>query len=92
MRTFLIAAIILVVIAIFVIASPFVNVTQNEAGSPPSIEAGDDGITATAGEAPSFEVETGSVKMGDDSIEIETADAGDDESTGDEVVTAPAAP
>ena len=95
MRNILIVAMILVLIAILVVASPMLDVRQDEAGTLPSVEASEDGITAQPGEAPSFEVETGSVKMGDDSIEIETAksaNAPEEDADGETGNETPAAP
>ena len=95
MRNILIVAMILVLIAILVVASPMLDVRQSEPGSLPSVETSEDGITAQPGEAPSFEVETGSVKMGDDSIEIQTAqgaNAADDDAAVESEPTTPSAP
>ena len=95
MRNILIVAMILVLIAILVVASPMLDVRQSEPGSLPSVETSEDGITAQPGDAPSFEVETGSVKMGDDSIEIQTAEganAADDQPEAEPDAATPTAP
>ena len=56
--------VIVVLVAIAAIATGFVDINQIRGTQPPQISATANGVTAKGGQAPAFEVETGSVKVG----------------------------
>lgn len=64
MRAILLILILAIVAAIAAIATGFVNVSQTQQGRIPSLEANDGSIRAKSGQAPRFDVETGSVGVG----------------------------
>lgn len=64
MRAVLLFVIVAIVVIIGALASGFVDVRQIRAGSAPSITATRIAVTAKGGQAPAFDVETGSVKVG----------------------------
>ena len=57
----LIVALVLIVIAV---ATGYLNIRQIRGGSPPAITATRNSVSASGGQAPAFDVETGSVKVG----------------------------
>lgn len=64
MRILILILIIGVVIVIGGVATGFLNVSQIRSGKAPEVIATKNGITARGGQAPAFDVETGSVKVG----------------------------
>jgi len=64
MRTVLIILILAIVVVIGGIASGFINVNQIRGAKAPQISATGNGVVAKGGQAPAFDVETGSVKVG----------------------------
>ena len=64
MRAFLALMIVAVLLVAGAIATGFVNVWQTRGGAPPTITATPKSVSAKGGQAPAFEVETGSVKVG----------------------------
>jgi hypothetical protein len=62
------AVIFILIIAVFVIvgaiATGFLNINQIRGAKAPEVTATSNGVTAKGGQAPAFEVETGSVKVG----------------------------
>ena len=64
MRAVLLILIIAVVAVIVAIASGFVDINQIRGARAPQVAATQNGVTAKGGQAPAFEVETGSVKVG----------------------------
>src|SRR5213592_2339861 len=64
MRAILVILILGVLIAIAALASGFVQLNQTRGVQPPSVAATRNGVTAKGGQAPAFDVETGSVKVG----------------------------
>lgn len=64
MRAVILILIIVVVVLIAALATGFLNVNRTQTAEVPRISASHDGITATGGQAPGFDVETGSVKVG----------------------------
>ena len=63
MRAILVILIALVVVVIAAVATGFVDINQIR-GKAPQVTATGNGITAKGGEAPAFDVQTGSVKVG----------------------------
>ena len=64
MRAILLILILAVVILIAAIASGFVEISQTRPGEVPRIESSDGTIRAREGQAPAFDVDTGSVEVG----------------------------
>ena len=64
MRAVLLVLIIAVVAIILALASGFLNINQIRGVEAPEVAATGNGITAEGGQAPAFDVETGSVKVG----------------------------
>jgi hypothetical protein len=64
MRAVLIVLIIAVIAIIAAVATGFVNINQIRGAKAPDVTATRNGVTAKGGQAPAFDVETGSVKVG----------------------------
>ena len=64
MRAVIFILIILVILALIAIWTGFVDINQIRGAKAPQISATHNGITAKGGQAPAFDVETGSVKVG----------------------------
>ena len=62
------AVIFIVIIAVLVVlaglATGYININQIRGAQAPQIAATHNGVTAKGGQAPAFDVETGSVKIG----------------------------
>jgi hypothetical protein len=63
-RTIFFILILAVLALIAAIATGFLDVRQTQSAQVPEISASGNGVTATGGQAPSFDVETGSVSVG----------------------------
>ena len=64
MRAVLLVLILAVVVIIGAVATGFLDINQVRGARAPDISASGDGVTATGGQAPSFDIETGSVGVG----------------------------
>ena len=64
LRTIVFILIIVVILVIAGIASGLVDINQIRGAKAPQISATSNGVTAKGGQAPAFDVETGSVKVG----------------------------
>jgi uncharacterized membrane protein len=64
MRAVLLVLILAVVVIIGAVATGFVNIKQLRGAQAPDINASGNGVTATGGQTPSFDIETGSVGVG----------------------------
>jgi hypothetical protein len=64
MRAVIIILIIAIVALIGALASGFLSIDQVRGGRAPQVDASGKGVSATGGQAPAFEVQTGSVKVG----------------------------
>ena len=64
MRAILLVLILAVVVIIGAVATGFLNINQIRGARAPEIDASRNGVTATGGQAPSFDIETGSVGVG----------------------------
>jgi len=64
MRAVLFVLIVAVIVIGAAIATGFVNIAQIRAGQAPQVSASRNGVSAKGGQAPAFDVETGSVKVG----------------------------
>ena len=64
MRAVILILVILILAVIGAIASGFLDIKQIRGAEAPEITATSNGITAKGGQAPAFDVETGTVKVG----------------------------
>ena len=64
MRAILLVLILAVVVLIGAVATGFINISQIRGARAPDISASSNGVTASGGQAPSFDIETGSVGVG----------------------------
>lgn len=64
MRFILFILIIAVIAIIVALATGFLDVNQIRGGKAPQVSASRNGVTAKGGQAPAFDVETGSVSVG----------------------------
>jgi hypothetical protein len=62
MRVILFVLILAVVAVIAAVATGYLNISQTRPAKVPQVSAGN-GVTATGGQTPAFDVETGSVKV-----------------------------
>ena len=64
MRTVILVLILAIVAIIIALATGFLNINQIRGAKAPEVAATGNGVVARGGQAPSFDVETGSVKVG----------------------------
>jgi hypothetical protein len=64
MRALLLILIVAVVAILIALASGFLNINQTREGKVPAVSTTGNGVTASGGQTPAFDVETGSVKVG----------------------------
>jgi hypothetical protein len=64
MRAVLFVLIVAILLIVAAIATGFLNINQIRGGKAPQVATTSNGVTAKGGQAPAFEVETGSVKVG----------------------------
>lgn len=64
MRAIILVLVIALVALIAAIATGFVDINQIRGAKAPQVSATHNGVVAKGGEAPAFDVETGSVKVG----------------------------
>jgi len=64
MRSVILILLLVIVAIIAAIATGYVNINQTRGAKPPQISATGNGVVARGGQAPAFDVETGSVKVG----------------------------
>jgi hypothetical protein len=64
MRAILLILIIAAIAIIVALATGFLDVNQIRGAKAPQVSATRNGVTATGGQAPAFDVETGSVSVG----------------------------
>jgi len=64
MRAVLVVLIIAVILVIIAIATGFLNINQIRGAKAPQVSATTNGVVTKGGQAPAFDVETGSVKVG----------------------------
>ena len=72
MRAILLILIVAIVAVIAAIASGFVDISQTRAAKAPTVSATTNGITASGGQSPQFQVETGSVQVGSGATNVTT--------------------
>ena len=64
MRAVLLVLIVAVVAIIIAVATGFLNINQIRGAQAPQVSATSNGVVAKGGQAPAFDVQTGSVKVG----------------------------
>ena len=64
MRAVIFVLILVILVVIAGIATGFLNINQIRGAQTPQISATGNGVTAKGGQAPAFDVQTGSVKVG----------------------------
>jgi hypothetical protein len=64
MRAVLLALILVLILLIGAVATGFLDINQIRGAKAPQVATTTNGITAKGGQAPAFDVETGSVKVG----------------------------
>ena len=64
MRAVLLVLILAVIVVIIAVATGYVSINQIRGAKAPEVSATRNGITAKGGQAPAFDVETGTVKVG----------------------------
>jgi hypothetical protein len=64
MRAIILVLVLVVILLIVGVASGFIDINQTREAKAPEISATGKGLTAKGGQAPAFDVETGSVKVG----------------------------
>ena len=64
MRAIILILILAVVALIAAIQTGFLDISQTRAAEAPEVSADRNGVTATGGQAPAFDVETGKVAIG----------------------------
>lgn len=87
MRIILFLLILAVVAVIAAIATGYVNINQTRSAKVPQVSTGN-GVTATGGQTPAFDVETGSVKVQVENknvklptLQVEPANSGTDQNS-----------
>ena len=64
MRAVILILILLVVGAVALVATGFVNVSQVQPAQAPAVAVGKDGVVIKGGQEPKFQVETGKIEVG----------------------------
>ena len=64
MRAVILVLILAVVALIVAVASGLINIRQTRNAEAPNVQANASGVTATGGQAPAFDVETGKIAVG----------------------------
>jgi hypothetical protein len=64
MRAVLFVLILVIIALVIAIATGFLDINQIRGAKAPEISASRNGVTATGGQSPKFDVETGSVEVG----------------------------
>jgi hypothetical protein len=64
MRAVIFVLVIIILVLLAGIATGFIDINQIRGAKAPEISATRNGVTAKGGQAPAFDVETGSVKVG----------------------------
>jgi hypothetical protein len=64
MRAIIFILILFVAGVLIAVASGFLNIRQTQPAAVPNVQATGSGVTASGGQAPAFDIETGSVAVG----------------------------
>jgi hypothetical protein len=63
-RTVFVVLIVIVLVLIAAVATGFLDISQTREAKVPQISANEQGVTAAGGQAPAFDVQTGTVSVG----------------------------
>lgn len=74
MRAIIFVVIVAALAIIAAVASGFLHVNQTRSAKAPQVSTTGNGVTAKGGQAPSFEVETGSVQVGTRNATVKVPD------------------
>jgi len=74
MRAVLLILIVAIIVIIAGVASGFLNINQTREAKAPQLTATHNGVAAKGGQAPAFDVETGSVKVGSKQATVKVPD------------------
>jgi hypothetical protein len=74
MRAVILVLILAVLVILAGIGTGFIDVNQIRGAQAPSLSATQNGVTATGGQTPAFEVETGSVQVGTRNATVQVPD------------------
>ncbi|HET7709519.1 MAG TPA: hypothetical protein VFK50_08320 [Sphingomicrobium sp.] len=72
MRAALLILILAVVALILAVASGFIDISQTREARAPQVSATTKGVSASGGQSPAFQVETGSVQLGTGTANVTT--------------------
>ena len=72
MRAILLILILVIVAIIAAVATGFVDISQTREARAPDISASSKGVTASGGQSPAFQIETGSVEVGTGTTNVTT--------------------
>ena len=72
MRAVLLILILAVVAVIVAVATGFIDISQTREAKAPHFSATSNGVTASGGQSPAFQVETGSVQLGTGATNVTT--------------------
>lgn len=70
MRAILLIVIVAIVAIIAAVATGFLDINQVRGARAPEVEATNNGVTASGGQAPAFDIETGSIKVGSEDANV----------------------
>jgi hypothetical protein len=70
MRTVLLILIVAIIVVIAGVASGFLNINQTREAKAPEVSVTGNGLMAKGGQAPAFDVQTGSVKVGSEPASV----------------------
>lgn len=70
MRAVLLILMLAVVALIVLVATGLLDVSQTRSAEAPSVSVDGNGITATGGQTPAFDVETGTVSVGTNQVNV----------------------
>jgi hypothetical protein len=71
MRAVILVLILAVVAAIVLVATGLININQTRPAEAPSVSVNSNGVTATGGQTPAFDVETGTVSVGTNQANVQ---------------------
>jgi hypothetical protein len=72
MRIIIFILILVVVALLIAVASGLISITQTRPGQAPEVRVGNGGVQAVGGQAPAFDVETGTVSVGTSQRQVPT--------------------
>jgi hypothetical protein len=70
MRAVIFLLILIVAAALIAVATGFVDITQIRGAQAPDVSATENGVSASGGQTPAFDVETGSIAIGTETTNV----------------------